>query len=260
MSSGLAIGLGVGGSVAFLLALAVLWFLVLHKRAGKGASLSKRKADGVSATAQPPTSTSSSAALPSPTRTPKPGSVQQQQQGRRSEVEERIESRKSRARLSVTSATGAESLWAKYGHNSDEMEPAQLKQLFQEKMGLSEAVVDSMVNLFSAGSEGGGTINKAQFEMALALLTKECSTPEEQLDACFAMFDTEKRGILSHASFEKMLQTSVNLNLEMLLSSSAGEQSFEQQARPPSPQPRLPHLWSGGIWTGHSALGVLPGG
>ena len=50
------------------------------------------------------------------------------------------------------------------------------------------------------------------------------------VDVCFAMFDTEGRGQLSKEGFEKMLQTSVNLNLNLLLSSSVGSQSFERQA------------------------------
>ena len=66
-------------------------------------------------------------------------------------------------------------LWGKYGSNTEEMESNQLKAMFKDKMGLSEDVLSSIINVF-----GDGNINRAQFEMSLALLTKQCNTTEEQ--------------------------------------------------------------------------------
>ena len=205
MSDGLAIGLGVG-LTAVVLILAAFAFML------KSRSHSR---------------TESSVSMGKPTNVGKPKACVGKPAPSTSVIEQRMASRKHRARLSVTSAAGAEKLFAAYGQNADEMGREQLKQCFEDKLGLSAEVIESVLNLFSGGE--GRKISKSEFEMALALLTKECSTPEQQIDACFAMFDTGGRGVLSRAEFERMLQTSVNLNLDMLLSSSTGRDSFEKQ-------------------------------
>eukprot|EP00966_Prymnesium_polylepis_P074136 1720829-Prymnesium_polylepis.2 len=43
----------------------------------------------------------------------------------------------------------------------------------------------------------------------VALLTSDCKTPAQQLDACFTMFDTERTGYLNRAEFEAMINASV---------------------------------------------------
>ena len=43
----------------------------------------------------------------------------------------------------------------------------------------------------------------------MALLTEDCKTAVQQLDACFTMFDTEKSGTLDREEFEAMINASV---------------------------------------------------
>ena len=66
--------------------------------------------------------------------------------------------------------------------------------------------------------------------MAMALLTTDIDgSVEAQLEAAFCMFDADKSGEMSRFEFEAMVQATVNLKLEHLLSSDHGSAAFESQ-------------------------------
>jgi Ca2+-binding EF-hand superfamily protein len=77
--------------------------------------------------------------------------------------------------------------------------------------------------------KGRGFVDADEFVMAVALLTNEMQTLEDQVNAAFVMFDEDKDGALSKDEFETMISVTVNLSLDHLLDTSTGLQTFEAQ-------------------------------
>ncbi|KAL1504066.1 hypothetical protein AB1Y20_010476 [Prymnesium parvum] len=99
-----------------------------------------------------------------------------------------------------------------------------LQQMWPEMEAES---VKFLFNLFD--KDGHGRIDTQEFVMAVALLTEDCKTTMQQLDACFHMFDTEKTGHLSRDEFEAMINASVTLSLHTVLSTEEGLHVIEEQ-------------------------------
>jgi len=89
--------------------------------------------------------------------------------------------------------------------------------------------VKFIFNLFD--TDGSGKIDSQEFVMAVALLTTDCQTPAQQLDACFTMFDTERNGHLDRNEFEAMINASVTLSLHTVIQTKEGQQAVEEQLK-----------------------------
>ncbi|KAL1498482.1 hypothetical protein AB1Y20_013807 [Prymnesium parvum] len=74
-----------------------------------------------------------------------------------------------------------------------------------------------------------GRVSQKEFLMSIALLTRACSAPVQQIDACFSMFDKDNTGTLSREEFAQLIKVSVNLNLASVLSTKEGQQRMEEQ-------------------------------
>ena len=156
------------------------------------------------------------------------------------EAEKKLNSRRSKMRMSVMSETAALNIFTKAaaasqpgatgagqatpeGLKEDEMTFEGLKSALKD---VDEALLGFLFRLFDA--DGSGKVDTHEFLVTLGLM-KTCTTPEEQLEACFVMFDTTNSGTLTRAEFETMIQASVNLNLTYLLQTEGGKQAFEDQ-------------------------------
>jgi len=107
-------------------------------------------------------------------------------------------------------------------------EHAQLitKEKLQKRLPhIEDALFDFIWRLFDA--EDKGVVDPNDFVMAIGLLTR--SGEEEQVEACFHMFDTDGQGTLSRAEFRAMIQATVNLNLSSLLASDEGREAIEER-------------------------------
>ena len=87
--------------------------------------------------------------------------------------------------------------------------------------------LDAFVSLVDKDKDGRVSAN--EFLATIALLTKGCDAPVQQVDACFAMFDADGDGTLSRAEFCQLIRVSVHLNLNHVLSTAEGRARLEQQ-------------------------------
>eukprot|EP00966_Prymnesium_polylepis_P332789 7388267-Prymnesium_polylepis.1 len=135
-----------------------------------------------------------------------PGSISRSTsaEGRQAWLKERTRN----TRISTSTAAGIDKLWIKYGNeDTEEMEEDAVRKMLQNGVGLSDAVCSSLLHLFHLHDvPSEKKVNKKEFEMVLAMLTHQCDTVEDQIDVCFAMFDTDGNGHLSRENFERMLQ------------------------------------------------------
>lgn len=72
---------------------------------------------------------------------------------------------------------------------------------------------------------GDGAVYSDDFVAAMALLTTSAEADvsiEEQVKACFVMFDTRNDGRLGYSEFRSMLEATVTLNLKRMLLTEAG--------------------------------------
>jgi len=77
---------------------------------------------------------------------------------------------------------------------------------------------------------GTGKVDADSFVAATALLTtKAKENEEEQLEACFYMFDTTGDGVLTKPEFRAMVEATVALNLFRMLQTDEGEKALEAQ-------------------------------
>lgn len=103
------------------------------------------------------------------------------------------------------------------------------------KYGLRKILCDVDAHLFEHlwhlfDTTGDGTVSADEFVMAMAMLSNDVGgSSEAQLEAAFCMFDSDKSGKLSRDEFEKMVQTTVNLSLDSLLTSKSATHAFEAQ-------------------------------
>lgn len=74
-----------------------------------------------------------------------------------------------------------------------------------------------------------GKIKTCEFLMAVAMLCQPCDSPEEQMQACFHMFDLDESGCLSRDEFCAMIRASVAIDLTTLLLTNVGEKHLELQ-------------------------------
>lgn len=74
-----------------------------------------------------------------------------------------------------------------------------------------------------------GRIHTCEFLMAVAMLCQPCESPQEQLEACFHMFDSDESGCLSREEFSAMVRASVAIDLTTLLLTNEGAKHMEAQ-------------------------------
>jgi len=91
--------------------------------------------------------------------------------------------------------------------------------------GTDEATLKFIFRFFDDNLDG--RINTAEFLMAVAMLSQPCDSAEEQIDACFRMFDSDGSGSLSREEFTAMIHASVALDLGSLLLTPEGEERME---------------------------------
>jgi len=119
---------------------------------------------------------------------------------------------------------------AEKGDSADvlkELKSMDLKGMQQMWPEMDRDTVKFIFNLFD--TDGSGKIDSQEFVMAVALLTSDCKTPAQQLDACFTMFDTERTGYLNRAEFEAMINASVTLSLQTVLQTKEGQAAMTDQ-------------------------------
>jgi len=77
----------------------------------------------------------------------------------------------------------------------DALRTMDFKGLREMLPGTDEATLGFIFRFFDANLDG--RINTVEFLMAVAMLCHPCDTAQEQLDACFRMFDSDDSGCLS---------------------------------------------------------------
>ena len=95
--------------------------------------------------------------------------------------------------------------------------------------GVDEALFQFLFRLFDP--DGSGTVNADEFVMTMGLITSECDSAAEQVEAIFVMFDTDETGVLSRAEFTQLIRATISLNLGSLLCDDKGQEVFEEQLR-----------------------------
>ena len=103
---------------------------------------------------------------------------------------------------------------------------------FAQLQGLMKGSVDDRMlrliwKLFD--HDGNGAVDADEFAMTFALLSKGMQSGESQIEAMFCMFDSDKNGYITREEFEAMIDATVSLNLQNLLSSEQGTAAFESQ-------------------------------
>ena len=77
--------------------------------------------------------------------------------------------------------------------------------------------------------DNDGAVDADEFVSTFAMLSKGMESSEAQLEAIFCMFDSDQDATLTREEFEKLVQTTVNLNLNTLLISNKGAAFFGEQ-------------------------------
>lgn len=163
--------------------------------------------------------------------------------------------KKGSGRMSIASTEGAQKIFRRYRHSVPNL--AEMSQGSARRGGrmthdnLRQALPDVDDELFRFvwtlfDPEGKGEVYSDEFVAATALLTTSHEgTLDEQIEACFVMFDTRNDGKLSHAEFRSMLEATVTLNLKRMLESEEGTKAVSdhmvrppRRATPPPPQTR----------------------
>jgi len=109
----------------------------------------------------------------------------------------------------------------------DALRTMDFKGLREMLPGTDEATLGFIFRFFDANLDG--RINTVEFLMAVAMLCHPCDTAQEQLDACFRMFDSDDSGCLSRTEFSEMIRASVALDLGALLLTREGDEKMEVQ-------------------------------
>lgn len=92
---------------------------------------------------------------------------------------------------------------------------------------IDDALMEFLLRVFDP--EGTGTVSSEQFVLALGLISTVANSVDEQIEACFYMFDTDRQGTLDKQEFRAMLEATVALKLRYLLQTEEGTAEFEQQ-------------------------------
>ncbi|KAL1498484.1 hypothetical protein AB1Y20_013809 [Prymnesium parvum] len=100
----------------------------------------------------------------------------------------------------------------------------ELRKLFPS---LEAGLFDGFYHMLTKDKKG--RVSQKEFLMSIALLTRACSAPVQQIDAIFSMFDKDDTGTLSKEEFGQLIKVSVNLNLASILSTKEGQQRMEEQ-------------------------------
>ena len=90
--------------------------------------------------------------------------------------------------------------------HDDSLSPDELRILFH---GVDPDVLNSFIILLDEDKDG--KVSHDEFLTCISLLTKGCSTPEQQIDASFTMFDMDHSGTISRDEFNTLIKVSVNI-------------------------------------------------